>query len=159
MERAGGRVLGGAAEVVRERPDRSSYSLADPASRLFFFRVFDRSGNSRLSLKLALPRATDEITIDSFGLGTEIVLGVLVHGLKFKVKGAAASSIDHGLGNVPVVDTLEYWSERFFPLDPVPGLTYTLTATHPLRATKTATFTYGVDTTARRSSCSARRPA
>ena len=129
-------------------PIEVPYSLADPASRLFFFRVFDRSGNSRLSLKLALPRATDEITIDSFGLGTEIVLGVLVQGLKFKVKGAAASSIDHGLGNVPVVDTLEYWSERFFPLDPVPGLTYTLTATHPTRATKTATFTYGVDTTA-----------
>ena len=129
-------------------PIEVPYSLADPASRLFFFRVFDRAGNSRLSLKLALPRATDEITIDSFGLGSEIVLGALVQGLKFKVKGAAASSIDHGVGAIPVVDTLEYGSERFFPLDPVPGLTYTLTATHPTRATKTATFTYGVDTTA-----------
>ena len=73
---------------------------------------------------------------------------MLVQGLKFKVKGAAASSIDHGVGAIPVVDTLEYWSERFFPLDPVPGLTYTLTATHPTRATKTASFTHGVDTTA-----------
>ncbi|MCE9659207.1 MAG: hypothetical protein K8R60_11660 [Burkholderiales bacterium] len=124
------------------------YSLSDPASRLFFFRVFDRAGNSRLSLKVVLPRETDGITIDSFGLGSEIVLGALVQGLKFKVKGAAATSIDHGVGNIPVVDTLEYWSERFFPIEPVPGLTYTLTATHPTRATKTATFTFGVDTTA-----------
>lgn len=124
------------------------YSLADPASRLFFFRVFDRAGNSRLSSKLVLPRETDAITIESFGPGSEIILGALVQGLKFKVKGAAATSIDHGVGSIPVVDTLEYWSERFFPLEPVPGLTYTLTATHPTRATKTATFTFGVDTTA-----------
>ena len=129
-------------------PIEVPYSLADPASRLFFFRVFDRAGNSRLSLKLALPRETDGITIDSFGLGSEIILGALVQGLKFKVKGAAATSIDHGVGSIPVIDTLEFWSERFLPASPVPGLTYTLTATHPTRATKTATFTYGVDTTA-----------
>ena len=102
-------------------PIEVPYSLADPASRLFFFRVFDRSGNSRLSLKLALPRATDEITIDSFGLGTEIVLGVLVQGLKFKVKGAAASSIDHGVGSVPVVDTLEYLERAILPARPGAG--------------------------------------
>jgi hypothetical protein len=105
VERAGAAFSGAPLKSYESGPIEVPYSLADPASRLFFFRVFDRAGNSRLSAEARLPRATDEITIDSFGLGSEIVLGALVQGLKFKVKGAAASSIDHGVGAIPVVDT------------------------------------------------------
>jgi len=124
------------------------WSLGDPAVRVFFFRVFDRAGNSRLSSKVLLMREVDGITIDSFVFGTKIVLGAAVPGFVFKVKGAAAASIDHGAGSIATNTTLEFATEGFLPVTPVPGSTYTLAATHPTRATKTATFTYGADTTA-----------
>ena len=94
-------------------PIEVPYSLGrSGGERLFFFRVFDRAGNSRLSPKVLCSREIDGITIDSFVLGTEIVLGGLVRGLMFKVKGAAAASIDHGVGSDRSSNTLEYSSER-----------------------------------------------
>jgi hypothetical protein len=68
--------------------------------RVFFFRVFDRAGNSRLSSKVLLMRDVDGITIDSFVFARKIVLGCGRPGFVFKVKGAAAASIDHGAGSI-----------------------------------------------------------
>ena len=76
------------------------------------------------------------------------MLGAPSPGFVYKVKGAAAASIDHGAGSVPANSTLEFSTEGVLPVTPVPGHTYTLIATHPTRATKTATYTYGADTTA-----------
>lgn len=129
------------------------YLQDDPPSRHFFARVYDRAGNSSMQYNDRVVESTvPKITINSF---TVTPASVPLPGgpvtLAWSVTGAATASIDMGVGEIPVFDN-NY-------AQPVTGsrvvnvsanTTFTLTATHPTRNTKTATagVALGADTTA-----------
>ena len=118
------------------------YSLSDPAQRAFFVRSFDRAGNSSISSPFPGWRVTDAITIEFF---------TYLSGLAAKVKGASAATIAPGNWSFALsgsLTTADAFGVSILDLGmPAPGTTFTLTATHPTRATKTATLTVGADTT------------
>ncbi|MEO5883691.1 MAG: Ig-like domain-containing protein [Caldimonas sp.] len=126
------------------------YSLADPALRSFFVRSFDRSGNSTLSDHSGAAAVVDAITIELFTYALIQPLGDPVPALGWRVRGASAVSIDQGVGGFANSDSLAAATEGLAVLGalPAPGTTYTLTATHPNRGTKTAVVKVGVDVVA-----------
>ena len=118
------------------------YSLSDPAQRAFFVRSYDRNGNSTISSPFPGWRVTDAITIEFF---------TYLSGLAAKVKGASAATITPGNWSFALsgsLTTADSFGVSILDLGtPAPGTTFTLTATHPTRATKTVTLTVGADTT------------
>jgi Bacterial Ig domain len=127
------------------------YTLADPSHRYFFARVYDRAGNSRKSDARSADGLASVITIGSFTVSPASVAppGGNVT-LSWNVKGAAAASIDQGVGAIAVTDSLTTASTGSIVVNVSGSKTFTLTATHPSRTTRTATasVTLGADAVA-----------
>ncbi|MEP7301105.1 MAG: Ig-like domain-containing protein [Caldimonas sp.] len=128
------------------------YLQGDPAKRHFFARVYDRAGNSALAYNnLIVQSYISTITIDSF---TVTPASVQLPGgpvtIAWSVRGAAAASIDQGVGAIAVTEATALPSTGSRVVDVAAGTTFTLTATHPTRNTRlaVASVTLGADTTA-----------
>ena len=124
-----------------------------PAKRRFKARVFDKAGNSRLSENtVALDFFVSKVVIESFTASPSSVQfpgGPVT--LSWTMKGAQAASIDNGVGAVPGTpgaNPIEAFGGSVV-VNVTGTTTFTLTATHPLRTTKTAsvTVTLGADAT------------
>jgi Bacterial Ig domain len=128
------------------------YLQTDPVKRHFFARVYDRAGNSSLAYNnLIVQSYISKITIDSFTVtpATVPLPGGPVT-ISWSVSGASAASIDMGVGTIPVTEATAVPSTGSRVVNVSAGTTFTLTATHPTRNTKTATagVALGADTTA-----------
>jgi hypothetical protein len=127
------------------------YAYTDPAQRRFRVRVFDRAGNStdKNSSEILLG-FFNRITVESF---TATPASVQMPGgpvtLSWSIKGAQSASIDQGVGAITVNPSTSSASTGSKVVDVTAGTTFTLTATHPTRLTRTAlaTVTIGADTT------------
>ncbi|MEP7300108.1 MAG: Ig-like domain-containing protein [Caldimonas sp.] len=127
------------------------YLQSDPLTRHFFARVYDRAGNSSMQYNdRVVQKYIGQITVNSF---TVTPASVALPGgpvtIAWSVSGAEAASIDMGVGAIAVGDNpLPSSGSRV--VDVSADTTFTLTATHPTRNTKTAsaTVTLGADTTA-----------
>ncbi|MEO5883695.1 MAG: Ig-like domain-containing protein, partial [Caldimonas sp.] len=128
------------------------YLQTDPVKRHFFARVYDRAGNSSLDYNnLIVQSYISKITIDSFTVTpTSVPLPGGPVTISWSVSGAAAASIDMGVGTIPVTEATAVPSTGSRVVNVSAGTTFTLTATHPTRNTKTATagVALGADTTA-----------
>lgn len=127
------------------------YAYTDPAKRRFRIRVFDRAGNSNSkNSPEVLQGFFNRITIDSFTVTPSSVQhpgGPVT--LSWVIKGAQAASIDNGVGAITVSPSTSIPSSGSAVVNVAAGTTFTLTATHPTRLTRTsaATVTIGADST------------
>jgi len=128
------------------------YLQTDPVKRHFFARVYDRAGNSSLDYNnLIVQSYISKITIDSFTVTpTSVPLPGGPVTISWSVSGASAASIDMGVGTIPVTEATAVPSTGSRVVNVSAGTSFTLTATHPTRNTKTATagVALGADTTA-----------
>jgi len=127
------------------------YTYADSAKRRFRVRVFDRAGNSTdKNSPEVLLGFFNRITVESF---TATPASVQSPGgpvtLSWSIKGAQSASIDQGVGAIAVNASTASASTGSKVVDVAAGTTFTLTATHPTRLTRTAlaTVTIGADVT------------
>lgn len=127
------------------------YAFTDPAKRRFYARAYDRAGNStRKNSSEVLVGFFNKITVNSFSVtpsSVQLPGGPVT--ISWNISGAAAASIDNGVGALTVSPFTFIQSTGTRVVNVAALTSFTLTATHPTRNTKTAlaTVTLGADTT------------